>query len=427
MTSESKFEKAKTLIRALRAAGFEAVIVGGAVRDHCMGKEPKDFDIATDATPDQVEKLFSRTIPVGRQFGVMLVLLGRDQFEVATFRKDLGYSDGRRPTAVVFASIREDVLRRDFTINGLFWNPESGEICDFVGGQDDIARKLVRCIGDPEARFEEDKLRVLRAIRFASSLNFDIEAKTWKAVCDPRFSLSPVSRERIRMEFEKILTRSHVMKGLELLRQSALSRFVLCPELYPEPVAFPEFLSQLFDKDESQSLESSLALLAIGSGKLFVFDEAASVFTLSPDFAKTLEAFRGFSKALTFSRAAIEGFSAILRMLAQLFLVKEKDLPFFRKQLGHPFGKEMVAVLSRMERIKNLKVPLHPLLEKVLQDFEGKELLPKPLLTGQDLIRQGWKPGPQFQAMLSQTYDWQLEDDGATQEALLKRLKECQP
>ncbi len=422
MLSESKFEKAKSIIRTLRKAGFEAVIVGGAVRDHCMGKCPEDFDIATDAIPDEVERLFQRTIPVGKQFGVMLVLLGKDQFEVSTFRKDLGYSDGRRPDAVSFASIREDVLRRDFTINGLFWDPESGEIRDFVGGQEDIRKKLIRCIGNPESRFEEDKLRVLRAIRFASSLNFDIETETWKAVCDPRFSLSSVSRERIRMEFVKILTRGHVMNALELLRQSQLSQYMLCPELFLDPILFPEFLAQLFVADEFLSLESALAFMAIGSEKLFIYDEKASLFTLCPDFAKILDSFCKFLKALTFSRAAIEGQGDILRMIAQSFLVKNKDLPFLRKYLGHSFGKESLAVLRRMEQMKKVADPLYPVLEKTLRDFEGKELLPKPLLTGQHLIHQGWNPGPHFQEALAKAYDWQLSDDTLTQAMLLKRL-----
>ena len=165
MQISGKFNKVKKIIKILEKNGFEAVVVGGAVRDYLMGKIPQDFDIATNARPENVEELFPHTIGVGKQFGVILVVMGGEQFEIATYRKDLGYSDGRHPDKVEFADARADVLRRDFTVNGLFWHPVTDEIVDYVDGQKDIQNKIIRSIGDADLRFSEDKLRVLRAIR----------------------------------------------------------------------------------------------------------------------------------------------------------------------------------------------------------------------------------------------------------------------
>ena len=227
-----RFQKAKKIVKLLIQSGHQAMIVGGAVRDHVMGKDPEDFDIATSARPNQIEALFKKTIKVGKQFGVMIVCLGQDQFEVATFRKDMPYHDGRRPSGVTFTNAREDVMRRDFTINGLFWDPETGAIIDYVGGKDDVARQRVCCIGDPMARFEEDHLRVLRAIRFAANLDFTIEEATWKAVCASAHLLKQISVERIRLEFEKIILRDNSLKGVSYLKEAKLLEMLLPEDWY---------------------------------------------------------------------------------------------------------------------------------------------------------------------------------------------------
>jgi len=215
-------EAAIGIIRRLREAGHTAYFNGGCVRDMVRGVEPHDYDIATGATPEQVRQLFSKTVPVGAQFGVVLVLDGGHQFEVATFRSDEAYVDGRRPTSVRYGSPEEDAQRRDFTINGLFYDPIEGQVIDFVNGRADIERKLVRTIGDPRQRFTEDKLRLLRCVRFAANLGYDIESATFDAVKEMTAQIQLVSAERIRDELIKTLTRSHAGRGLELLRATGL-------------------------------------------------------------------------------------------------------------------------------------------------------------------------------------------------------------
>ena len=184
--------------------GFAAFWVGGCVRDFLLGREPQDFDIATDAKPEQVEKLFKRTIPVGKKFGVIIVVEGGHQFQVATFRAEADYQDGRRPEKIIFANAEADALRRDFTVNGLFYDPLTEKIHDWVGGEKDLRAKIIRTIGEPEERFGEDHLRLLRAVRFAAQLNFEIEPKTFAAIQKLAPKIKLISAERVRDELIKL-------------------------------------------------------------------------------------------------------------------------------------------------------------------------------------------------------------------------------
>ncbi|MFO7569312.1 MAG: polynucleotide adenylyltransferase, partial [Smithellaceae bacterium] len=220
--SSIKRLKAESIIGLLRQKGFEAFLVGGCVRDFIRGELPEDYDIVTSATPDQVIDLFERTVPVGAKFGVVMVISDGHPFEVATFRSDDVYEDGRRPTRVHYASVKEDVLRRDFTVNGLLMDPVTGDIIDYVGGRDDIQRKILRTIGDPVLRFNEDHLRMLRAIRFAANLEFSLDEATKKAVTANASQIAIVSAERIQEELGKILTRGGARRGLELLAETGL-------------------------------------------------------------------------------------------------------------------------------------------------------------------------------------------------------------
>src|SRR5438132_11849729 len=212
------------IVGELRLHVHEAYLVGGCVRDMVMGIEPADYDIATSAHPGQIIKIFPRTESIGAQFGVVLVIYHGNPFEVATFRSDEAYVDGRRPTGVVFTDAKQDVLRRDFTINGLLYDPISKEVIDYVGGQADIQAKLVRAIGDPHDRFEEDKLRILRAVRFGARLGYQIEPRTWQAVAAMAPSSHQVSSERIREEVRRILTERRAPRGLRLLEVTAYRR-----------------------------------------------------------------------------------------------------------------------------------------------------------------------------------------------------------
>src|SRR5436190_9800989 len=218
------------IIRELRRIGHEAYLVGGCVRDMVMGLEPPDYDIATSARPEGVVKIFPRTESIGAQFGVILVIYRGHPFEVATFRSDEAYVDGRRPTGVVFTDAKQDVLRRDFTINGLLYDPIDDRVIDYVGGQADIQAKVVRAIGDPRARFEEDKLRILRAVRFGARLGYTIEPATWEAVRAMAPKVHQVSSERIREELTRVLTEGQAVRGMQMLHESGLRAEIL-PEL----------------------------------------------------------------------------------------------------------------------------------------------------------------------------------------------------
>src|SRR5262245_48605939 len=225
-----KPDAAIEIVFELRTHGHEAYFVGGCVRDMVMEIEPADYDIATSATPDEVTAILPRTETIGAQFGVVLVIKRGHPFEVATFRSDEAYIDGRHPTGVVFTNAKQDVLRRDFTINGLLYDPLTGDVIDYVNGRADIHARIVRAIGDPYARFEEDKLRILRAIRFGARLGYTIEPETWRAVCAMAPKIHQVSSERVREELTRILTEGQAAHGMRMLHDSGLRSQVL-PEV----------------------------------------------------------------------------------------------------------------------------------------------------------------------------------------------------
>ncbi len=233
------------IVKTLRRAGFKAYLVGGAVRDILLGKRPKDYDIATDARPADVMGLFDRTVPVGEAFGVVLVCIDHRSYEVATFRKDVGSTDGRHPDQVVFTSEREDAIRRDFTINSLFLDPLDNSVLDFAGGQEDIEKGIVRAIGNPDDRFREDRLRVLRAVRFAVQLDFRIDPATEQAIRKHAVELSGLSWERITAELRQILTNERRVRGVSMLHEFGILRVVLpevaaCAAVDQDPRFHPE-------------------------------------------------------------------------------------------------------------------------------------------------------------------------------------------
>src|SRR5215475_11397714 len=229
-----KPDAAIEIVNELRTHGHEAYFVGGCVRDMVMKIEPADYDIATSAHPEEITRIFPRTEAIGAQFGVVLVIKRGHPFEVATFRSDEAYIDGRHPSGVVFTDAKQDVLRRDFTINGLLYDPLTNEVIDYVNGRADIEAKIVRAIGDPRARFEEDKLRILRAIRFGARLGYTIEQDTWTAVRAMAPKIRQVSQERIREEITRILTEGQAARGFRMLEESGLRSEIL-PELMWTP------------------------------------------------------------------------------------------------------------------------------------------------------------------------------------------------
>ena len=228
--ADDKRKHAEEIVRRLKKKGFEAYFVGGCVRDFVRGNIPGDYDIVTSAHPDQVMAQFDHTVAIGAKFGVVAVIVENHPYEVATFRSDDVYEDGRRPTQVHFSSAKEDVLRRDFTVNGLLMDPATDEIIDYVDGRADIEKKIIRAIGDPDVRFNEDYLRMLRAVRFAANLDFTIEQATQKAIERNAAKIKQISAERLQEELSKILTRGGARRGFELMAQLGILRNIL-PEI----------------------------------------------------------------------------------------------------------------------------------------------------------------------------------------------------
>src|SRR6266705_2068184 len=335
---KSAMEKtARDVVTRLRESGHLAYFAGGCVRDIVRGETPKDFDIATDANPEAVQKLFPHTYAVGAHFGVILVVENGFQFEVATFRADDVYVDGRRPSAVHFSSPEEDAKRRDFTINGMFFDPEKNEVIDFVGGRADLESKLVRAIGDPAARFAEDRLRMLRAVRFATVLDYKIDNPTWDALVASAASINEISAERIREELVKIFLSPNRVHGWDLLDQSGLLRTIL-PELdamkgclqpeqfHPEGDVFihTRLMLELLPEKVSEPLVLSVLFHDVAKPVTATVDETGRIRFNEHDRigAEMTESIMG---RLRFSRAEID---AAVEMVRQHMVFK--DVPRMR-------------------------------------------------------------------------------------------------
>ncbi len=422
------------IVKALKKKGHEALWAGGCVRDLVMRKKPNDIDIATSARPDEVEKLFKKTIPVGKQFGVILVQEDGHVFEVATFRSEGKYLDGRHPENVRFTNAKEDALRRDFTVNALFYDPVKKKIIDYVGGKKDIRAKVIRTVGNPGDRFDEDKLRILRAVRFAANLGFKIEPETWKAVREFAPKIHKVSRERIREELVKIFTRPNAGKGLMLLNESGLLKEVLpeidamkgveqSPEYHPEGDVFIHTKLLLDKLKEPDAVLAFSALLHdVGKPRAFTRDGDKIHFyeheKIGADMAKEI------LKRLRFSSKDIDDVSLCVAnhmKFAHVKQMREGKLKRFMAQ--DTFQTELE--LHRIDCLSSHgKLDNYYFLKKKLKETKKADLKPKPLLNGNDLIQSGYKPGPAMGLILHDLYDAQLEGAIKTrQEALNWVLK----
>jgi len=422
MKISAKFNKLKKIISVLEKNSFEAVVVGGAVRDHLMGKIPQDFDIATNARPEVVEKLFSHTIGIGKQFGVILVVMGGEQFEVATYRKDIGYSDGRRPDKVEFADARADVLRRDFTINGLFWHPVTNEIVDYIDGQKDIKRKIIRSIGDPDLRFDEDKLRVLRAIRFAANLDFEIEKYTFEAIKSRKYLLDTVSNERIRVEYEKILTGSNPFKGISLIKEANLDEFIFSPDFFPQESNLSERVEKLFSGQYNLSLIMAISLFHASSSYIFEFKDGK--IAVCKGLSKRLKVFSLYLKKMTFPNRVVKESVEVLSILTSFISNDNPDKAFIRRRLGKNPGMIARDILIIISSTLSLDLRIIKKLEEVVVLYKNKDLLPGSLICGKDLFVLGFESGPLFSKILEDAYNRQLQDDSLTKEDILQSIKE---
>jgi poly(A) polymerase len=410
---------AHTIVRQLRSAGHTAFLVGGCVRDLLLGRTPKDFDVATSAPPDELLRLFPRAGHVGAHFGVVLVRDGDAQVEVATFRSDLGYRDGRHPEGVRFETDpREDVRRRDFTINALLLDPVSGEILDFVDGRADLRAGIVRAIGDPSRRFEEDRLRLLRAVRFAARLRFVVEPVTFAAIRTLAPLIGSVSAERVRDELARILTEGGARRGFELLDETGLLHEILPeveamkgvqqpPEFHPEGDVWVHTLIML-EGLHQPSLELALGVLLHDVGKPGTFRVADRI-RFDGHVELGIQIAHALLTRLKFPNHTIEAAEALIANH-----MKFKDAPHMRESRLKRFIR-MPAFDEHMElhRLDCLSshrnLDNYDFVQRKRRETPPQELKPSPLITGRDLIAEGYRPGPMFGIVLNEIEDAQLE------------------
>lgn len=421
----------------LQQAGHTAYFAGGCVRDGLLGHPPHDYDIATSARPDEVQNLFPKTLAVGAHFGVILVMEHGHAFEVATFRADHEYLDGRRPEMVTFSTPEEDAARRDFTINGMFLDPVSGRLVDFVGGREDLAAGILRAIGVPADRFAEDKLRLLRAVRFAARFAYDIEPETWTALRVHAADIQAVSAERIREELIKILVHPNRLRGFDLLDQSGLFREILpeieklkgCeqpPQFHPEGDVFVHTRAMigLLPPEASARLVLSVLFHDIGKPPTFRYHAHENRIRFNGHDRVGAEMTEQVMERLRFSRADTE---RVVEAVRQHMVFK--DVPRMRTaKLKRFMAREGFADELELHRVDCLSshrmLDNYDFIQAKAEEFANEPLIPPPLLTGRDLLALGWKPGPHFGPMLEAVQTAQLEGTLTTHEEALAWVRQ---
>ena len=427
---------ARARVDRLRAAGHLAYFAGGCVRDLVRGQAPKDIDIATNARPEEVQKIFHRTYAVGAHFGVIVVLEGGRQFEVATFRADGVYLDGRHPAAVRFSSPEEDARRRDFTINGMFFDPPNDAVIDFVGGRQDLQARLVRAIGDPAQRFAEDRLRLLRAVRFATVLDFEIEASTWQAIVRAAGTIGEISAERIREELVRIFLSPQRVRGWDLLETSGLMKQILpeleamkgCqqpPQFHPEGDVFQHTRLMLHLLPEEVSLPLVLSVLFhdIGKPPTATVDEEGRIRFNGHDRIGA-EMTEALMQRLRFSRAEIDATVEAVRQHMVFKDVPNMRVARLKRFMARPtFADELE--LHRVDcKSSHGMLDNYEFLQRKQEEFANEPIIPPPLVRGDDLIALGMKPGPRFGEILEAVETRQLEGTLRDHEEALAFVKQ---
>ncbi len=429
---DPKYRGALEIVRALHGKGHEAFLVGGCVRDLLMRRPAKDFDVATSARPEQVAKIFPRTIPVGVQFGVRMVLKGGVPYEVATFRIDKEYRDGRHPEGVAFSGPKEDALRRDFTVNGLFYDPLKKKVIDYVGGRADLKKRVIRSIGDPAQRFAEDKLRMLRAVRFAANLNFEIDPGTFLAIRRTSAEIIQVSPERIRDELVKMFTGPHAGRGLVLLDESGLLEVVLPevakmkgvaqpPEFHPEGDVFVHTRMVL------EGLRGPSPVLAVGAllhdvGKPPTFRVADRIRFDGHDRVGAKMS-QEICRRLRFSNTETDAITEIVGDHMRFKDVKQMRLSTLKRFLGLATFPDQL----KLHRIDCLAshgdLGNWRFLRRKLKQLPPREIRPRPLITGHDLLALGYKEGPAIGTILRSVEEKQLEKELCSKEEALSWVR----
>jgi len=425
---------ATKVVRRLRRAGHDAFFAGGCVRDMLLGREPSDYDVATSARPEVVARLFPRTVAVGKAFGVVRVRLDGGEFDVATFRVEGPYSDGRRPDTVRFASAREDVLRRDFTINGLLYDPLEKVVLDWVGGKADLRAGLIRAIGDPAARFAEDRLRLLRAVRLATQLGFRLERKTRRALARLAPEVASVSGERIREELKRLLLARRRTSGLRLLDAVGLLA-VLLPEVtagkgvpqgasaHPEGDVFEHTLLAM-RKLRRPRWPLVLALLLHDIGKPLTFVRRPQITFYGHEAAGDALS-REVCHRLKVSREEREAVAWLVRNHLRLRDAPHMRQGRLRQLLAHPLFEDL-AELCRADALASTRdLGDYEFVRRAQKEFGGTCQLPEPLLRGADLLATGIAAGPLMGELLRRVREEQLDGSISNKEearALVSRL-----
>jgi poly(A) polymerase len=426
---------AETVVRRLQSAGYQAVFAGGCVRDTLLGRTPKDYDVATSAPPQVVQTLFDRVTDIhGKCFGVVRVMIGPYTCEVATFRTEGPYSDGRRPDTVAFATAEQDAQRRDFTVNGLFLDPVSNEVLDYVGGQADLRARLIRAIGDPAARFREDHLRLFRAVRFAAELDFQIDPATWDALQRLAPLGAQLAPERVRDELIRCFTGPHPLRAFDLLESSGLMDLWIPeiarmkgvqqpPQFHPEGDVHTHVRLMVgMLKNADPILAFSVLLHDIAKPDTYSVDSSGRIRfngheSLGARMAETI------LRRLRFSNEQIE---AICACIANHMAFK--DVPHMRvSTLKRFLARPTMSTELELHRIDCLgchgDLEIYHLIQEKLAAFANEPLEPKPLVTGHDLIALGMKPGRGIGRLLHQLMDEQLEGKFRDRQDALRRAR----
>ena len=446
LTSPRAHEAAR-IVQTLREHGHSAYLVGGCVRDLVLGREPADYDVATSATPQEVMRIFPLTYAVGAQFGVVLVPIDQEEadgardgvhdkyaIEVATYRSDGDYSDGRHPDQVQFSTeARFDVQRRDFTINGLLLDPATHDVLDFVGGLDDLKRKVVRTIGDPHRRFDEDKLRMLRAVRFAARFGYAIDDATMAAIRERAAQIHQVSRERIRDEILKMLTEGRAKRAFELLDETGLLEQILPeikkmqgvqqpPEYHPEGDVWVHTLLLLegLPAGSSKTLALGVLLHDVGKPPTFQvldrirFNQHAEVGTrMAEEICRRFRLSNEETEQVCSLVANHMRFGDVMRM-KESTLKRFLRLPKFDEHLS----------LHRLDCLSSHRdLTLYEFAKEKFETMPAEQVRPEPLITGNDLIAAGFEPGPRFKEWLTAVEDAQLEGAIRTKEEAMKLVR----
>jgi len=431
-----RYDVAASIVRELQEHAYVAYFAGGCIRDALLNIPPKDIDIATSASPEQVQALFHRTIPVGIQFGVVRVRVAEMEFEVATFRSDGIYLDGRHPSAIRFSTPEQDAARRDFTINGMFYDPFSERLIDYVNGREDLAGKLVRAIGQPSRRFAEDRLRMLRALRFAAVLGFEIEAGTWSAIQADAQEIAIISPERIRDELLKMLVNPNRLRGFDLLDQSGLLAVIL-PEIealkgcdqpeqfHPEGDVFvhTRLMLSLLAPEASGPQVLAVLLHDIGKPRVRSFDPVDRRIRFNGHDRVGAEMAEKVMTRLRFPRHEIDQVVDAVSNHMVFKDVRQMRPAKLRRFMARPhFGIELE--LHRIDcagshgDLENY----HFLINKE-SEFAQEPLIPARLVRGDDLIAMGLKPGPRIGELLEAVQTAQLEGEIKTRREALEFLR----